>query len=89
PVNQNDSVNDPVNDPVKFVEIIESILGDPKITYEKLQVVANCSRATIRRTIKKLRENGLLTREGSDKTGHWIVTEKGKSILQKVKKYAK
>lgn len=94
PVNRNDYVNDPisdpvndyVDDPVKFVGIIESILCDPKITYEKLQVVANCSRATIRRAIKKLRENGLLTREGSDKTGHWIVTEKGKSILQKVKK---
>ncbi len=87
----NDGVNDPVNqnDPIKFEGIIESIMLEPQITYEKLQVVANCSRATIRRTLKKLRQNGLLIREGSDKTGHWIVTEKGKTILQKLKKQAK
>jgi ATP-dependent DNA helicase RecG len=58
-------------------------------TYIELQKILGISEPTIRRAIKKLRQNGLLIREGSDKTGHWIVTEKGKTILQKLKKQAK
>lgn len=103
PINQNEGEFDPINDPInhndgevdsiknieEIATMIEEIDNNSQITYEELQCVANCSRATIRRTLKKLRQYGLLVREGSRKTGHWIVTEKGKNLLKTVKKQDK
>ncbi len=103
PIKQNDGINDGINDPIKQNDGIndgvklssseDAILDIMSIncatTYIELQKILGISEPTIRRAIKKLRQNGLLIREGSDKTGHWIVTEKGKTILQKLKKQAK
>lgn len=103
PINQNEGEIDPINDPInhndgevdsiknieEIATMLEEIDNNSQITYEELQYVANCSRATIRRTLKKLRQYGLLVRDGSRKTGHWIVTEKGKNFLQKAKRQKK
>ena len=83
----NDPANDPVNDPVKITGstflVLRAIVDNPDLTYEEIQVIINRSRATVKRAIKVLRINKYIVREGSDKSGHWYVTEKGEKILNK------
>ena len=84
-----DPVNDPVNDPVKITGstflVLRAIVDNPDLTYEEIQVIINCSRATVKRAIKVLRINKYIVREGSDKSGHWYVTEKGKKLINNQK----
>ena len=54
------------------------------VTYIQLQTKLKISEPTVRRSIKRLRLNMMIVREGSDKSGHWYVTEKGKRILNKI-----
>ena len=68
-----DKINEPVNEPVKL--ILELIKEDPTITKQKIIEKTNLSRATITRYIKKLKEQSLLKRVGSDKTGYWEILE--------------
>ena len=80
-----DGVNDGVNDGVKWSKNEKNILAlmsnNYSITYIELQKTLNISEPTVRRAIKKLRTNKMLVREGSDKSGYWYVTEKGKELL--------
>ena len=82
----NDHVNDGVNDGVKWSKNEKNILAlmsnNYSITYIELQKTLNISEPTVRRAIKKLRTNKMLVREGSDKTGYWYVTEKGKKLMK-------
>jgi len=90
----NDGVNDGVNDPVNGDDLLtqteKAILlmmsTDTPVTYVNLQNAFKLSEPTIRRTLKKLRQYGLLIREGSDKTGRWIVTEKGQKVVKNKKR---
>ena len=82
---KNDPVNDiggTVNGTVK--RIIKVISENEAITYDELSEKLNISRRTVARHIKKMTELFLIVREGSDKSGHWYVTEKGKRILNKI-----
>lgn len=91
PVNDTDnkkivSKNDPVNDTDGTVngtvkQILQLINKNVFITYEELALETNLSRRTIARHIKTMSELFLIVREGSDKSGHWYVTEKGKKLL--------
>ena len=82
----NGPVNDPVNGPVNFkgsiVQILKTIIDNPYVTYEEIQVAINRSRTTVKRAIKILRAGKYIVREGSDKSGHWYVTEKGMGLLK-------
>jgi ATP-dependent DNA helicase RecG len=49
-----------------------------EITRPELCERLNVSLATVRITIAQLKELKLLDRIGSDKSGHWVVTEKVK-----------
>ena len=40
---------------------------------DKLAHQLGCSRSTICRHIKELKELGILTREGTDKSGNWKI----------------
>lgn len=81
----NDPISDPANDPVKITSstflVLRAIVDNPDLTYEEIQAIINRSRATVKRAIKVLRINKYIVREGSDKSGHWFVTEKGKEQL--------
>jgi predicted HTH transcriptional regulator len=66
-----DPVNDPVNDPVKMV--LDCIKDDPSITYEQLAEKIGKSTATVKRYIQQLKSRGMISRVGSDKSGHWAV----------------
>lgn len=79
--------NDTVNDGVKWTKnelaILHEMSKNNDITYIQLQTKLKISEPTVRRSIKRLRLNMMIVREGSDKSGHWYVTEKGKRILNK------
>ena len=75
-LNSNDPVNDPVksqNDPVNSFDVLELIKQNPYINYNKLVELTGRSRATIKRMIKRLKQEGYIYREGSDKTGYWKI----------------
>ncbi|MEI7526298.1 MAG: Fic family protein [Mariniphaga sp.] len=63
----NDTVSGTVNDTVNLIK------GNPKITINELALKLNKSRRTVTRVIKKLQEEGIISRIGSDKTGYWEV----------------
>ena len=57
------------------------IWKDISINYEQIKKELRISTSTTMRAIKKLRKEMLVVREGSDKSGYWYVTEKGKELL--------
>ena len=72
----NDPVNtdfDLVNDPVNSFDVLELIRANPHISYDQLVEKTGRSRATIKRMIKRLKQEGFILRIGSDKTGYWKV----------------
>ena len=89
PVNDpvNNPVNNPVNDPVndhqtandasglddELKRLLAIIAIKPNITYEEMASSLNKSRATIRRYIKELKADGIIRREGADKSGRWLI----------------
>ncbi len=64
---KNDTVNGTLNDTVKLIK------ENPKITIDELAHKLDKSRRTITRYIKKLQEDGIILRIGSDKSGYWQV----------------
>ena len=64
-----DTANGIVNDTVKLIR------ANQRITIDELALKLNKSRRTITRIIKKLQADGVVSRIGSDKTGHWQVKD--------------
>ena len=54
-------------------KIIELLKDNPRYTLEQMAQIITVERRTIERNIKKLRENGVLERVGSDREGYWIL----------------
>jgi fido (protein-threonine AMPylation protein) len=68
---KNDTVkaeDDTVNDTV-----FNLIKENPNITAEEIRIKLNIGIATVKRKIKMLKEKGIITRLGSDKTGSWKI----------------
>lgn len=63
--------NVPVNDTEQ--KILSILLDDPTLNYEEIATIWGKTRKTIMRNIQTLKEKGLMEREGSDKTGSWVV----------------
>lgn len=55
-------------------KIIDCIKSNPTITTTEIADKLDIARRTVTRKIKELRENGVIERVGSDKTGHWNVS---------------
>ena len=74
---QNAPVNTLINvTGLKTPEAILALLSNtPELTRQQLADTLNKDVRTIGRAISKLQKEGRLTRAGSDKTGHWQVTE--------------
>ncbi|MDR1368570.1 MAG: Fic family protein [Dysgonamonadaceae bacterium] len=53
--------------------IIEHIKAKPNISAKELSTLLQKTPRTIERHLKDLREQGILTRDGSDKTGYWKI----------------
>ena len=58
----------------KYSEI-QLIADNPGITTGQISEMLNCDRTTVYRHIKKLRDMGIVYREGSDKTGSWKIVD--------------
>ena len=61
---KNDTVNDTVFNLIK---------ENPNITTEEIRIQLNIGIATVKRKTKILKEKGIITRLGSDKSGSWII----------------
>lgn len=65
-----------VNVPIKLTatqqKVLEIINENPSITHVEMSQKLSVTEKTAKRATKALRELGLLKREGSDKSGHWI-----------------
>ena len=70
-------LNAPENDNGKStVKILSCMKHDPNITIPELCEITGLSDRGVRNNIDKLKQQGLITRVGPDKGGHWQVTEK-------------
>ena len=57
-------------------KILNYIANNPQITISQLAQFLNVNTRTIERYIKKLREERIIVREGSNKAGQWKIIEK-------------
>ena len=64
-LNNNDTVKGTAKDTVNLIKKY------PKITLDELSQKLKKSRRTITRLVKKLQEDKIISRIGSDKTGYW------------------
>ena len=65
-------------------DILSFIYGNPRCRYDDLASFFMVHRNTIKKRISTLKERGLLIREGSYKSGIWVVTKKGKKYIQDI-----
>lgn len=56
-------------------QIIGLIQRNPAITLDEIAVVLSLTRRSIEKKIKELRDAGYIKREGSNKSGRWIVLD--------------
>lgn len=78
---QSDTVNDAANannDTVKGLKkslqkVYTVILNNPQITHSKIMQTLHISESTAKRATRDLKKLGYIAREGSDKTGRWII----------------
>ena len=74
-----DSQNDIENDNVIKVlnknerVIFEVIRRNPDLSADQIAGLAEVSKSTVSRTIKKLKDKGLIRRSGSDRKGTWVI----------------
>lgn len=78
-------VNVPVNVPVKLTgtqqKVLELISDNPSITHLEMSQVLSINEKTAKRATQALRELGLIKREGSDKTGLWIISKNVSNVV--------
>lgn len=74
---QSDTVNS-LNDTVTRLKkslqrIYTTILNNPEITHSEIMEIFHISESTAKRATRDLKKLGYIEREGSDKTGRWII----------------
>ena len=67
---QNDTVNK-LKEGLKRIYI--AIQNNPEITHSQLVEIFNISESTAKRATRDLKKLGYIEREGSDKTGRWVI----------------
>lgn len=71
----NEPISDPLNDPINDLteQILRLMEVNPRISYDMLSDLTQKGRSTIMRTVKRLKEQGVIKHVGSKKTGLWKV----------------
>lgn len=71
----NEPISDPLNDPINDLteQILRLMEVNPGISYDMLSDLTQKGRSTIMRTVKRLKEQGVIKHVGSKKTGLWKV----------------
>ena len=64
----------PRNDSIK-VRAVEAIKSNPSISRKELGVTLGKSESTAYRLLNELKEDGVIVREGDNRTGSWVVVE--------------
>jgi len=64
----NEHVSEHVSEPV-----LRTLLDNPRATNGDISAVTGLSRATVTRHLRRLKQDGLIERIGSDKTGYWHI----------------
>ena len=74
----NETVNETVTASLSDIEkrVLEAITTNPTISYSELSLSLKVARASIGRTISSLKDKGIIQRDGSDKTGRWLIVKK-------------
>lgn len=72
----NGDINGDVNSSKNLATILELINKNPTITQGEITTETGIPTRTVSRAVKKLRDEGVLQRVGSAKTGHWKVTQR-------------
>lgn len=72
---QNDTINDTISDTINDTDqlILETLKNNNDLTVIELMEQLNKSRITILRSIKRLKDFGLIARVGSNKKGYWKI----------------
>lgn len=72
-----DRINGRINDRIKLSsrdqKVLTALSSDPTITTAGMTETLDMSESTINRALKNLQDLGLISREGSKKTGVWVV----------------
>lgn len=55
--------------------VLELMLADPSITAQRIADKCDITQRTAERAIRELKESGLVVRNGSNKTGVWVVRQ--------------
>lgn len=77
--NQNCDLDNPNNDRNDLeTRLSELIRKNPELTHKVLAEALAVSAATIKRTLTKMQREGKVIREGSNRKGKWILTDKMK-----------
>ena len=75
--NQNCDLDNPNNDRNDLeTRLSELIRKNPELTHKVLAEALAVSAATIKRTLTKMQREGKVIREGSNRKGKWILTDK-------------
>ena len=53
--------------------IMQMIMDEPQVTQVKIAEVLGVTSRTVKRILAKMQNDGLVTREGSARSGRWIV----------------
>ena len=62
--------------PKSALKIMEQIRNNPQFTLKELANQTGYSRSWVAETMKRLQEQGIIKRVGSDKTGYWEIIGK-------------
>lgn len=73
---KNDSINDQINITETEIKIIELVKQNNQITRMELANTLKVNESTIKRTINKVKNKGILKRIGANKNGHWEIIKK-------------
>nr|WP_256444832.1 helix-turn-helix domain-containing protein [Blautia sp. MSJ-9] len=71
--NQKGAEKEPKKGAERELDILRRLEENPEITQVKLMEEFDLSRKQIQKIIKDLREEGLVERQGSNRSGRWIV----------------
>ena len=58
------------------LKILEHIQNNPQSTLVELAKQTGYSRSWVAETMKRLQEQGIIKRIGSDKSGYWVIVDK-------------
>lgn len=74
--NNQGSVGTPLEPPLSKTEqaVLDTILSNPYATYQEIAQKIEKTSKTVQRALVSLKDRGIVSRVGSDKTGHWVIS---------------